>query len=353
MTDHTTTGASALTGDITTPDRSGADLTTDYLGLALAHPIVASASPLTGSIDTLLELEAAGAAAVVLPSLFEEQVEHDALALDHSLDYGAGFGPEADGYLPELDDYNTGAGEYLDLLTSAKQELSIPVIASLNGVSDGGWVSYATTLEEAGADAIELNVYLVAADPSASGVEVEDRYLQLVTHVRSAIDIPLAVKIGPAFSSPANMARRLADAGADAIVVFNRFYQPDMDLETLDVAPDIELSTPGEMRLVLRWVAIMAGRIGAQLAATTGVHDADGVVKLLLAGADVTMMTSALLRHGPSHLTTVLAGTQRWFDDHGYVSVDQARGSVSHQSVPDPVAFERANYMKTLISYGR
>ncbi len=329
------------------------DLTTNYLGLTLPHPIVASASPLTGSIDTLLELEAAGAAAVVLPSLFEEQIEHDSLAIDHSLDFGSATSAEAlGGFFPELDDYNAGADEHLALLIQAKRELSIPVIASLNGVSDGGWISYAKALEDEGADAIELNIYLVAADPDATGVDVEDRYLKLVSHVRSSIDIPLAVKIGPSFSSPANMARRLAESGADAVVVFNRFYQPDMDLETLDVKPDLELSTPAEMRLVLRWVAIMAGRIGAQLAATTGVHDADGVVKLLLAGADVTMMTSALLQHGPSHLTTVLADTQRWFDEHGYESVTQARGSVTQQSVPDPVAFERANYMQTLISYG-
>lgn len=329
------------------------DLTTDYLGLTLPHPIVASASPLTGSLDTLLELEAAGAAAVVLPSLFEEQVEHDSLAMDHTLDVGSAASPEAlGGFFPELDEYNTGADEYLDLLIQAKKELSIPVIASLNGISDGGWVEYARALENEGADAVELNIYLVAADPDATAADVEARYLQLVSHVRSSIDVPLAVKIGPAFSSPANMARRLADAGADAIVLFNRFYQPDMDLDTLDVRPDIELSTPAEMRLVLRWVAIMAGRVGAQLAATTGVHDAEGVVKLVLAGADVTMMTSALLQRGASHLSIVVAETQRWFDEHGYASLSQARGSVSQLSVPDPVAFERANYMKTLISYG-
>jgi dihydroorotate dehydrogenase (fumarate) len=329
------------------------DLTTDYLGLTLPHPIIASASPLTGSLDTLLELESAGAAAVVLPSLFEEQVEHDALAIDHNLDFGSATSPESlGGFFPELDEYNTGADEYLDLLTQAKRELKIPVIASLNGISDGGWVEYARALESHGADAMELNIYLVAADPDATAEDVESRYLQLVTHVRSSIEIPLSVKIGPSFSSPANMARRLADAGADAIVLFNRFYQPDMDLETLDVRPDLELSTPAEMRLVLRWVAIMAGRVGAQLAATTGVHDAEGVVKLVLAGADVTMMTSALLQRGTSHLAIVIAETQRWFDEHGYQSVSQARGSVSQQSVPDPVAFERANYMKTLISYG-
>lgn len=329
------------------------DLTTEYLGLTLPHPIMASASPLTGSLDSLLELESAGAAAVVLPSLFEEQVEHDSLAIDHTLDFGSAASPEAlGGFFPELDEYNTGADEYLELLAQAKRELSIPVIASLNGISDGGWVDYARALQGEGADAIELNIYLIAADPDATAADVEDRYLQLVSHVRSSIDIPLSVKIGPAFSSPANMARRLANAGADAIVLFNRFYQPDMDLETLDVRPDIELSTPAEMRLVLRWVAIMAGRVGAQLAATTGVHDAEGVVKLVLAGADVTMMTSALLQRGASYLAIVVAETQQWFDEHGYQSVTQARGSVSQLSVPDPVAFERANYMKTLISYG-
>ncbi len=329
------------------------DLTTEYLGLTLPHPIMASASPLTGSLDSLLELESAGAAAVVLPSLFEEQVEHDSLAIDHTLDFGSAASPEAlGGFFPELDEYNTGADEYLELLAQAKRELSIPVIASLNGISDGGWVDYARALQGEGADAIELNIYLIAADPDATAADVEDRYLQLVSHVRSSIDIPLSVKIGPAFSSPANMARRLANAGADAIVLFNRFYQPDMDLETLDVRPDIDLSTPAEMRLVLRWVAIMAGRVGAQLAATTGVHDAEGVVKLVLAGADVTMMTSALLQRGASYLAIVVAETQQWFDEHGYQSVTQARGSVSQLSVPDPVAFERANYMKTLISYG-
>ncbi len=329
------------------------DLTTHYLGLTLPHPIIASASPLTGHLDTLLELEEAGAAAVVLPSLFEEQVEHDSLAMEHSLDIGSASNPEAlGGYFPELDEYNTGADEYLDLLVGAKRELSIPVIASLNGVSNGGWTAYAKALEDEGADAIELNIYLVAADPDASGADIEGRYLDLVSQVRGTIEIPLAVKIGPAFSSPANMARRLADSGADAVVLFNRFYQPDIDLDTFDVKPDLDLSEPSEMRLVLRWVAIMAGRIGAQLAATTGVHDADGVVKLLLAGADVTMMTSALLRHGTGHLAQVVAGTQQWFAERDYLSVDQARGSVSQQAVPDPVAFERANYMKTLISYG-
>jgi dihydroorotate dehydrogenase (fumarate) len=328
------------------------DLTTDYLGLTLAHPLVASSSPLTGSIDSLLQLEAAGAAAVVLPSLFEEQVEHESLALDFSLDSGAGFNAEAhDGYFPELDSYNTGHDDYLDLLRRAKAELNIPVIASLNGISTGGWTSYASGLESSGADAIELNVYLVAADPDATGSDVEDRYIRLVEQVRSAITIPLAVKIGPQFSSPANMARRLAGAGADALVLFNRFYQPDIDLETLTVGPNLILSRSEEMRLTLRWIAIMAGRVDAELAATTGVHTADDVVKLILAGADVAMMTSALLQNGPEHLTTILDGVRTWFTDRDYASTNQARGSLSQKSVADPTAFERANYMKALVSY--
>jgi dihydroorotate dehydrogenase (fumarate) len=328
------------------------DLTSRYLGLELAHPIIASSSPLTGSIESLLAIEAAGAAAVVLPSLFEEQVVHDLLLLDHHLDLGSELNVESqDGYFPALDDYNTGADDYLDLLAAAKRELTIPVLASLNGTSEGGWTHYAAALQEAGADAVELNVYHVAADPDAAGSEVEQRYLRLVEDVRAAIEVPLAVKIGPFFSSPANMARRLASAGADALVLFNRFYQPDIDLETLAVRPDLVLSTPAEMRLVLRWMAILHGRVEADLAATTGVHDMAGVVKLILAGADVTMMTSALLRFGPDHLTGVLEGVRAWFSEREYQSLDQARGSISHQNVPDPTAFERANYMQALISY--
>jgi dihydroorotate dehydrogenase (fumarate) len=328
------------------------DLTTRYLGLALAHPIIASSSPLTGSIGGLLAVEEAGAAAVVLPSLFEEQVEHDAAALDHNLEHGSEINVESHGgYFPALDDYNSGAEDYLGLLAAAKAELAIPVIASLNGTSDGGWTYYAAALEDAGADGLEVNVYHIAADADVTGAEVEDRYLRLVEGVRAAIEIPLAVKVGPFFSSPANMARRLAAAGADGLVLFNRFYQPDIDLDTLSVTPDLVLSTPAEMRLVLRWMAILRGKVDADLAATTGVHDAAGVAKLILAGADVTMMTSALLRHGAGHLTTVLGGVRAWFAEREYDSLDQARGSVSHQTVPDPSAFERANYMEALVSY--
>ncbi len=328
------------------------DLTTRYLGLELAHPIMASSSPLTGTIDSLLTLEAAGAAAVVLPSLFEEQVEHDLQSLEHGIYFGTALSPESnDGYFPSLDTYNSGSDRYLDLLIEAKKALGIPVIASLNGTSDGGWVHYATELQDEGADAIELNVYHVAADADLRAADVERRYLLLVESVRASIDIPLAVKIGPFFSSTAHLVRQLADAGADGVVLFNRFYQPDIDLDTLTVQPNLVLSSPAEMRLVLRWMAILSGRVDADLAATTGVHDAEGVIKLILAGADVTMMASALLHHGAEHLTTVLSDVQRWFTDHGYESIDQARGSVSQANVPDPSAFERSNYMKTLVSY--
>ena len=328
------------------------DLSTHYMGLDLDHPIVASASPLTGSIESLLALEAAGAAAVVLPSLFEEEIEHHARAFDHHVASGSDFNVEAfGGYLPDVGGDDAAIDDHLDLVTRAKDQLRIPVIASLNGTTDGGWTAYAKAFQDRGADALELNIYLVAADPDATGPDVEDRYLRLVDGVRAAVDLPLAVKVGPQFSSPANMARRLADAGADGLVIFNRFYQPDIDLRTLDVAPDLELSTGSEMRLTLRWIAIMAGRVDADLAATTGVHTADDVVKLVLAGAKVTMMTSALLRHGPEHLTAVHDEVRRWFTERDYDSLDQARGSVSQAAVPDPVAFERANYVQTLTSY--
>ncbi len=327
-------------------------LTTDYLGLELRNPLVASASPVTGSVESLEQLEEAGVGAVVLPSLFEEQVVHESMIFGYHQADDAAFNAEAHGgYFPEMDDYNTGADRYLDLLVTAKRELSVPVIASLNGTSDGGWTHYASALEGEGADAIELNIYHLAADPDQTAAEVEDRYLRLVEKVRSEIEIPLAVKVGPFFSSPGNMARRLAAAGADGLVLFNRFYQPDIDLETFDVAPDIELSRPSDMRLVLRWIAILRGRVDAYLAATSGVHDGVAAVKMLLAGADVVMMASALLHHGPAHVATVLADLGRWFDERGYESVRQARGSMSQASVPDPTAFERANYVRTISSY--
>lgn len=329
------------------------DLTTSYLGLSLRSPVMASSSPLTGSIDSLLELEDAGAAAVVLPSLFEEQVEHEAMAVHHGMEAGAeGFAEAAGGYLPEMDDYNTGPRLYLDLVQRAKDELSVPVIASLNGSTRGGWTLYGRILEDAGVDALELNVYLIAADPNDSSEAIERRYLDLVEGMRRSIDVPLAVKIGPFFSSMAHMAMRLAEAGADALVLFNRFYQPDIDLENLTVAPNLRLSSPTESLLVLRWLAILRDHVEFDLAATTGIHEAEDAVKALLAGADVTMMASGLLRNGPAQVTSVVDGMRAWLEAGEYASVDQARGSLSQRNTPDPTAFERANYMQTLASYG-
>jgi dihydroorotate dehydrogenase (fumarate) len=326
-------------------------LETSYLGMRLRNPVVVSASPLGRDVDRLARLSDAGAAAVVLPSLFEEQIEHDSLQVHAALEHGAESFAEALSYLPEVATYNTGPERYLDLVRRARRELPIPVIASLNGTSPGGWTAYARQLEEAGAHALELNVYLVAADINETSASVEQRYLDTVEAVREAIGIPLAVKVGPYFSSMANMARRLVDAGADGLVLFNRFYQPDIDLERLEVVPDLRLSTSTELRLPLRWIAILHGRVRASLAATTGIHDHIDAVKMLLAGADVTMMTSALLRHGPGRLTEVVSGISDWLADNEYDSVEQMQGSMSQESVPDPSAFERANYLETLASY--
>jgi dihydroorotate dehydrogenase (fumarate) len=328
-------------------------LDTTYLGMTLANPLVVSASPLGRNVATLARLEEAGAAAVVLPSLFEEQIEHEAYQVDEVLETGVGsYAEHAGGFLPEMMNYNTGPDSYLDLVARAKRELGIPVIASLNGTSVGGWTSYARMIEEAGADGLELNIYFIAANVDETGAEVEQRYVELVSAVREAISIPLAVKVGPYFSSMGNMALRLVGAGADGLVLFNRFYQPDIDLEELDVVPNVQLSRSTELRLPLRWIAILRGRVGqASLAATTGVHEGVDVLKLLLAGADVTMMASALLRHGPLRLTSVLTEVKQWLEEHEYESVEQMKGSLSQEGAPDPAAFERANYMETLVTY--
>jgi dihydroorotate dehydrogenase (fumarate) len=327
------------------------DLSTVYLGLELSNPVLASASPLTADLDALRALEAAGAGAVVLPSLFEEQIEHEELELHEALEQGAHSFGEALTYLPDLDDLATGPASYLDHLAAAKEALRIPVIASLNGSSAGGWVRYAQLAQEAGADAVELNVYAVEADPATEGRYVEHDLLELVGQVRAVLTIPLAVKVGPFYSAFANVARRLADAGADGIVCFNRFLGPDIDLETLTVEAGVRLSTPDELRLPLRWIAILRGRVAADLAATGGAHSAEDVVKLILAGADAVMLASALLRRGPAHLTTVIGGLATWLAEHEYASVDQARGSLSQASCPDPAAFERAQYMRALTTY--
>jgi len=328
------------------------DMSTRYLGFELKSPVLPSASPLTGYIDHILALVEAGAPAIVLPSLFEEQIEHDAMAVHFGLELGAdGFGEAPGGYLPSLDSYNTGPEDYLELMRRARAEAGVPVIASLNGVSSGGWTLYARVLEDNGVDALELNIYKVAADVEMSSADVELSYLHLVETVRDAVELPLAVKVGPYFSSMASMARRLGEAGADGLVLFNRFYQPDIDLETLGVAPNLRLSTSDELRLVLRWMAILHGRIEPDLAASTGVHEWDDAAKAILAGATVVMMASGLLKHGPHRLSEVQKGLESWLTDNDYASVAQARGSLSQSSVPDPSAFERSNYMKTLTSY--
>jgi dihydroorotate dehydrogenase (fumarate) len=290
--------------------------------------------------------------AVVLPSLFEEQIEHDELQMARLRDYGAeGFAEAAGGYFPELEDYRLGPDVYLRTIGAAVRRLSIPLIASLNGSSSGGWVKYARQMQEAGAAAIELNIYHIATDPDADAAAVEGRYIELVRAVRAEVTVPLAVKIHPFFSSLPNMALKLARAGANGLVLFNRFMQPDIDLATLKVGPNVELSTSTELRLPLRWIAILKGRVDVSFAATTGVHTANDVLKLLLAGADVTMMASALLKSGVAHPRTVLAGVTAWMEENDYTSVEQLKGSLSQANAPDPEQFERAQYMRALVTY--
>jgi dihydroorotate dehydrogenase (fumarate) len=327
------------------------DLRTRYLGLELKNPLVVGACPLTGHIETLRRLEEAGAAAVVLPSLFEEQLEHGRMAMHRYYEAGGEPFPEAISYYPELDDYNTGPASYLRLISVAKAVTSVPVIASLNGNSRAGWVHHARQIEEAGADALELNIYFVCTEPYVTGEQLEARYVELVVAVREVVSIPLAVKIGPFFSSLPSMASGLVKAGAGGLVLFNRFLQPDIDLETLQVVPRLTLSTSEELRLPLRWIAILRAYFDVSLAATTGIHTADDVVKLLLVGADVTMLASALYQHGPGHLRTLLDGLSAWLEARGHHSLAEIRGTLSQVSVPDPAAFERANYLKTIVRF--
>jgi dihydroorotate dehydrogenase (fumarate) len=328
-------------------------LDTTYLGLRLASPLIASASPLTGDLDSLRELEEAGAAAVVLPSLFEEQIEREEVTLHDTLELGAHSYGEALTYFPEMDDYNTGPSLYVEHVAAAKRALSVPVIASINGATPGGWVRYAELLQQAGADAIELNVYSVETDPYASAASVEDRTLRLVSQVRGAVTVPLAVKVGPYYTAFANFAQRLADARADGIVLFNRFLQPDIDLDTLTVKPELHLSGHEELRLPLRWVAILSGRVPVSLAATSGVREPADVVKLVLAGANAVMLASELLRRGPGVVTELVDGLRDWLAEHEYASVEQARGSMSQAACGNPSAFERAQYVRTLVEYRR
>lgn len=328
-----------------------ADLRTRYLGLDLRNPLVASASPLTANIDSLQRLQDAGVAAVVLPSLFEEQIEHEEMATHDLYLYGTEVSPEAHGFFPEVKASGSAVDKYLRLIEEAKRTLSIPVIASLNGYTTGGWTRYAQQFEAAGADAVELNVYFLATDPEDSAAKVESRYVDLVASVRQDVRVPVAVKVSPYFSALANMAGRLMQAGASGLVLFNRFVQPDIMLEELEVAPHLALSTSDELRLALRWIAILYGRVHGSLAATGGAHTSDDVLKALLAGADCVMCASCLLKQGPGHIGTLLRGMEHWMAEREYESVRQMKGSLSQRACPDPEAFERANYMKALKSY--
>jgi dihydroorotate dehydrogenase (fumarate) len=332
------------------------DLTTTYLGLKLKNPLVASASPLSEKVETVKQLEEAGVSAVVVYSLFEEQVIQESLRLHRDLLRGAESHAEAISYLPDLaaysgKRYSIGADAYVEHLVKIKKAVEIPVIGSLNGVSAGGWLDYAQKIEQAGADALEINIYNIPTDPALSSADLEDQYVLLVQAIRTMIDIPIAVKLSPFFSALPNFANRLVEAGANGLVLFNRFYQPDFDLETLEVVPNLVLSTSQELRLPLRWIAILYGRVAADLALTSGVHTPLDVIKGVMAGASVTMMASALLKYGLEHAKEVLEGVQDWMVEKEYESIEQMKGSMSQQAVARPTILERANYMKVLSSF--
>ncbi len=327
------------------------DLRTTYMGMELQHPIVASASPLSGSVANIKRLEDAGASAVVMFSLFEEQLQHESAALEYLMTAGTESFAESLNYFPEMDDYTVGPDSYLDLLRRASDAVDIPIIGSLNGITNTGWIEYAQLMQEAGAKGIELNIYYIPADLVTSGREVEERYIEIITAVKAAVTVPVAVKLSPFFSAIGSMAKTLDDAGADALVLFNRFYQPDFDLDRLEVAPNLQLSTPDEIRLPLLWIAVLYGKLRASLGATRGVHTPVEVVKYLMAGADAVMTTSALLKNGADYLATLRDGLRTWMEMHHYSSVAQMKGSMSQRNVADPTAFERANYIKTLESY--
>jgi dihydroorotate dehydrogenase (fumarate) len=327
------------------------DLTTTYLGLRLRNPLVVAACPLCESLDKLRRLEDAGAAAAVFPSLFEEQIQHEEVELAKLHEFGTDSFAEALTYFPKQQDYRFVPDDYLEKIAAAKRAVSMPILGSLNGVSQGGWTRYAKLMEEAGADALELNVYFVAADLEMTGEEVEAQYLELVSAVKRSVLIPLAVKLGPYFSSMGHMARRLVAAGADGLVLFNRFIQPDIDLENLEAVPNLVLSTPQELSVPLRWAAILHGRVNASLAVTSGIHDAEGMLKALLAGADVGMVASVLYKKGFGQIGAILEGIAAWMDQKEYESVEQLKGSMSRENCPDPSAFQRGNYMKALTSF--
>ncbi|MCU7492217.1 MAG: dihydroorotate dehydrogenase-like protein [Ignavibacteria bacterium] len=327
------------------------DLTTTYMGLKLKNPIVPSASPLSESVNSVKALEDAGASAVVVYSLFEEQISYEEKALDFFLTQASDTHAEALSYFPAQSSFKLGPEEYCSHIQKLKAAVDIPIIGSLNGVSVGGWMKYAKNIEEAGADALELNVYYIPTDPVLPGSQIEQMYLNNLQAVKENVKIPVAVKLSPYFSSMANVAQKLDNAGADALVMFNRFYQPDFDLDNLEVVPNLSLSSPWELRLPLRWISILYGKIKASMAATSGVHDYEDVIKVMMAGGDVTMVCSELLRHGPARITQMLDGMKRWMEEKEYSSVEQMKGSMSQKAVKEPAAFERANYMKTLQSY--
>jgi dihydroorotate dehydrogenase (fumarate) len=327
------------------------DLTTKYMGLKLNNPIVPSSSPLSHKVDQIRRLEDAGAAAVVMYSLFEEQITSESYYIDYYLSQGTDSYGESLSYFPEMHGYNIGPDDYVDLIRQAKEAVDIPIIGSLNGISTGGWIDYACLIEEAGADALELNVYYIPTSPFLTGAEVEHIYIDILTDVKKVVSIPVAMKLSPFFSSTANVASRLEQAGASALVLFNRFYQPDIDLEKLEVNPHLVLSSADELRLPLRWIAILFGRVDVDLAITSGVHTYQDVLKALMAGARVTMMASELLQNGVGRIPQILKEVETWMEEHEYNSVEQMIGSMSQQNTAEPAAFERANYMKMLASY--
>lgn len=327
------------------------DLSTTYLGLNLKNPLVASASPLSKKIDTAKRLEEAGLAALVIYSLFEEQIIHESLELDHYLNRGSESFAEALSYLPDGGLYGISPEKYLNHVAGLKKALSIPVIGSLNGVSKGGWTNYARRIEEAGADALELNLYFIPTDLNLTSSDIENMQVELVAEVKSAIKIPLAVKLSPFVTSLPNFAKRLVEAGADGLVLFNRFYQPDFDLDELEIRHSLDLSTSAELRLPLRWISILHGKVNADFALTSGVHTCQDVLKAMMAGAKVAMMASNLLHNGIQVVGSMLNELQAWMQEREYQSIRQMQGSLSQKSVKEPAAFERANYMKVLGSY--
>lgn len=328
-----------------------ADLSTKYLGFNLKSPIIASASPLSKKVEHAKMLEDAGVGAIVMYSLFEEEIDRESLVLDMTLNQGAESFPEALSYFPIKEDYNIGPGKYLDHLNLLQANVSVPVIASLNGSSRGGWVEYARKLQDAGADALELNIYSMPVNFSLHPNKIEDDYVELVREVRQQVTIPFAVKLSPFYTSLPHFAARIVEAGADALVLFNRFYQPDIDVDKREVAPILHLSTPYEELLPLRWIAVLYGRVQADLALTRGIHDGTGVVKAIMAGASAAMMASALLKNGINYVKQTLQEVEAYMDKQGYDSVAEMQGSMSQKSVANPRAFERGNYMKVLSSF--